>query len=141
MIINILYKVFIALVINIILFILNICVFSRTKFSVIIYNKLETLGDHNFLRSVLAYILEAIGMLAIILFINFEFTVLEAIFKSILLWILLPIAEILITGLIGWIFKFKTSNDYMTALVIFIIMDVLLIGVMATYLLFKFGLL
>lgn len=80
-------------------------------------------------------------MLTIILFVNFEFTVFEAFFKSILMIILIPIAEILITGLIGWIFKFKKSDDYLELLVIFLIIDVLAIGGMATYLLFKFGLL
>ncbi len=141
MILNILYKIFVALIINIILFVLNIFVFSRTKFNIIINNKLETLGDHNLIRSFFAYLVETIGMLTIILFVNFEFTVFEAFFKSILMIILIPIAEILITGLIGWIFKFKKSDDYLTLLVIFIIIDVLAIGGMATYLLFKFGLL
>lgn len=141
MILNILYKIFVALIINIILFVLNIFVFSRTKFNIIINNKLETLGDHNFIKSFLAYLLETVGMLTLILFVNFEFTVFEAFFKSVLIIILIPIAEILITGLIGWIFRFKKSDDYLTLLVIFIIIDVLAIGGMATYLLFKFGLL
>ncbi len=141
MILNILYKIFVALIINIILFVLNIFVFSRTKFNIIINNKLETLGDHNLIRSFFAYLFETIGMLTIILFVNFEFTVFEAFFKSVLIIILIPIAEILITGLIGWIFRFKKSDDYLTLLVIFIIIDVLAIGGMATYLLFKFDLL
>ncbi len=141
MILNILYKIFVALIINIIFFVLNIFVFSRTKFNVIINNKLETLGDHNLIRSFFAYLFETLGMLTIILFVNFEFTVFEAFFKSILMIILIPIAEILITGLVGWIFKFKKSDDYLEVLVIFLIIDVLAIGGMATYLLFKFGLL
>ncbi len=141
MILNILYKIFVALIINIILFVLNFFVFSRTKFNVIINNKLETLGDHNLIRSFFAYLFETLGMLTIILFVNFEFTVFEAFFKSILMIILIPIAEILITGLVGWIFKFKKSDDYLEVLIIFLIIDVLSIGGMATYLLFKFGLL
>lgn len=141
MILNILYKILVALIINIILFVLNIFVFSRTKFNVIINNKLETLGDHNLIRSFFAYLFETLGMLTIILFVNFEFTVFEAFFKSILMIILIPVAEILITGLVGWIFKFKKSDDYLEVLVIFLIIDVFAIGGMATYLLFKFGLL
>ena len=82
MILDILYKIAVTLISSLVLFILNFFIISRSKMNVIIFEQVVTDDYKNFIKSFVAYILEAIGLLATILYINCDFTVLEAVFKS-----------------------------------------------------------
>ena len=140
MILDILYKIAVTLISSLVLFILNFFIISRSKMNVIIFEQVVTDDYKNFIKSFVAYILEAIGLLATILYINCDFTVLEAVFKSAIIIILLPIADFLLAGTIGWVFKFKDMGATLGLFCLFVILEFIGVGGMVTYLLFTFGL-
>ncbi len=141
MLLNILYKIAVTLISSLALFIVNFFIISRSKMKLIIFQQVVTDDYKNFIKSFVAYILEAIGLLAAILYINCDFTVLEAVFKSTIIIILLPIADFLLAATIGWILKFKDMEATLGLFCVFVILEFIGIGGMVTYLLFTFGLL
>lgn len=141
MLLDILYKIGVTLITSLVIFVVNFFIISRSKAKLIIFEQVVTDDYKNFIKSFVAYILEAVGLLATILYINFDFTVLESVFKSAIIIILLPIADFLLAGTIGWIFKFKDGEATLGLFCVFVILEFIGVGGMATYLMFTFGLL
>lgn len=141
MLLNVLYKIGIALVANIILFIFNFFILSRSEIKLLFNGQIVTDDYNDYLKSIIGYIVETIGMLTAILYINYSFTILESIFKSILIILLLPIVQILFCLFIDWITKSRFAEFLTVIFILFMILDFLCIGGMAAYLLFHFNLL